>query len=61
MGEYTFKVYGLGRFFDPELMAWREPITAVELMITKRFDEHLKRSFMETRDAPDRRPKMKDG
>lgn len=57
MGEYTFRVYGFGRFFDPEMMAWREPITAAELMIAKQIDNHLKRSFMETRDASDRRPK----
>lgn len=45
---YVHVTYGLGRVYDPELGAWREPVTEDEVWVARRFDEYLKKSFVET-------------
>ena len=40
--------YGLGRVYDPEMDAWREPMTEDEVWAVRRFNEYLKKSFTET-------------
>lgn len=43
--KYLHVTYGLGRVYDPELGAWREPITEDEVWAAARVDEALRRSF----------------
>lgn len=47
---YTHITYGLGRVYDSELDAWREPMTAVEVEHIRRLNESLEQSFVETVD-----------
>ena len=46
--KYVHVRYGLGRLYDPELGAWREPMTEDELWAARCIDAYLKRSFVET-------------
>lgn len=52
--KYTYHTYGLGRVYDAELGAWREPMTAAEVEVARRMSEHLKQSFAETTDVPNK-------
>lgn len=42
---YVHRVYGTGRVYDPELDAWREPVTENELRLMRLYDRELKRSI----------------
>ncbi len=45
--KYIPRVYGTGRIYDPELDAWREPMTEAELERGRQYSELLKKSFAE--------------
>lgn len=43
--EYQLKTYSLGMVYDPELGAWREPVTQKELELQRYYSECLKLSL----------------
>lgn len=47
MVKYVHITYGLGRIYDSEMGAWREPMTEDEVQHVRRLNEWVKKSFAE--------------